>query len=101
MHVLYNNLFNYHIPLRNNHWQFSECMYLSSAEKGKHCDDKKPLHELWLSAKMVRFGAPVQLAGTGGQMSQVQGKDFCPVPCCRGTKRGAVRGCVFVLRGEY
>jgi hypothetical protein len=44
-------------------------MYLPSAEKGKHRDDKKPLHELWISVKMVRFDSLVQLAGAAGQVS--------------------------------
>ena len=78
------------IPLRNNHRQFPERLYLPNTEKREYSNHQIPLHELWISVEMVRSSAAFQLSGAPGQMPQMRQQDFRSVPPGGGAERSPV-----------
>ena len=57
-----NSIWNNGVLIWNCDWQFFKCLYLSHSGKREPFEEKKPLHELWISASLVRPVSGIQLS---------------------------------------
>ena len=70
--------------------QLSQRMHLSHTGGEGRCDRAFPLHEVRLSAQLVRYDPRGELAGAPGQVSQMQSQNFRPVSSDRGCQRNLI-----------